>query len=87
MFKNIFEKYGIKFHFTPMGDAKKVSSLVNDNTKLVWVETPTNPMMNIIDIEEMAKVARSANAWLCVDNTFATPYLQSPLDLANDHFY
>lgn len=84
LFKTIFEKYGIKFHFTGMGDADAVRTLVNENTKLIWVETPTNPMMNIIDIRAMAAVAKSAGAWLCVDNTFATPYLQNPLDLGAD---
>ncbi len=67
-----------------MGDAEAVRTLVNENTKLIWVETPTNPMMNIIDIRAMAAVAKSAGAWLCVDNTFATPYLQNPLDLGAD---
>jgi cystathionine beta-lyase len=61
-----------------------VEALVNENTKLIWVETPTNPMMNIIDIEAMAQIAKSAKALLCVDNTFATPYLQNPLDLGAD---
>jgi cystathionine beta-lyase/cystathionine gamma-synthase len=84
LFKTIFEKYGIVFHFTGMSDVKLVESLVNKNTKLIWVETPTNPMMKIIDIKAMAKVAKKANAWLCVDNTFATPYLQNPLDLGAD---
>lgn len=84
LFRTIFEKYGIKFHFTPMGDPAKVAGLVNENTKLIWVETPTNPMMNIIDIEAMAKIAKSSGAWLCVDNTFATPYLQNPIDLGAD---
>jgi len=84
LFNTIFAKYGIKFHFTSMGDVEEVKALVNSNTKLIWVETPTNPMMNIVDIEAMAKVAKEANAWLCVDNTFATPYLQNPLDLGAD---
>ena len=84
IFKTIFEKYGIKFHFVDMNNVANVEALVNKNTKLIWVETPTNPMMNIIDIEEMAKVAKKANAMLAVDNTFATPYLQNPLDLGAD---
>jgi len=84
IFKTIFEKYGIKFHFVDMNNVANVEALVNENTKLIWVETPTNPMMNIIDIEEMAKVAKKANAILAVDNTFATPYLQNPLDLGAD---
>lgn len=84
LFKTIFEKYGIVFHFVGMADASEVEAMVNANTKLIWVETPTNPMMNIIDIEAMAMVAKKANAMLCVDNTFATPYLQTPLDLGAD---
>lgn len=84
LFRTIFEKYGIKFHFTGMTDIAAVEALVNRNTKLIWVETPTNPMMNVIDIVAMAKIAKGAGAWLCVDNTFATPYLQNPLDLGAD---
>ena len=84
LFKTIFEKYGIKFHFVGMSDASEVEAAVNKNTKLIWVETPTNPMINIIDIEAMAKISKSAGAMLCVDNTFATPYLQNPLDLGAD---
>jgi cystathionine beta-lyase/cystathionine gamma-synthase len=67
-----------------MQDPAAVAALVNENTKLIWVETPTNPMMNIIDIKAMADIAKKANAMLCVDNTFATPYLQNPLDLGAD---
>ena len=84
LFKTIFEKYGIKFHFVGMSDPSEVEAAVNKNTKLIWVETPTNPMINIIDIEAMAKISESAGAMLCVDNTFATPYLQNPLDLGAD---
>ena len=84
LFKTIFEKYNIKFHFVGMSDAEVVKDKLTQNTKLIWVETPTNPMMNIIDIEEMSKVSKEANALLCVDNTFATPYLQNPLDLGAD---
>jgi cystathionine beta-lyase len=84
LFNTIFGKYGIKFHYVGMENPGDVEALVNENTKLIWVETPTNPMMNIIDIEAMAKIAKKANAWLCVDNTFATPYLQNPLDLGAD---
>ena len=81
IFRTIFEKYGIKFHFINMQDVDAVAALVNENTKMIWVETPTNPMMNIIDIEAMAEISKAAGAMLCVDNTFATPYLQNPLDL------
>jgi cystathionine beta-lyase len=84
LFKTIFEKYGIVFHFVGMQDAASVEAFVNENTKLIWVETPTNPMMNIVDIEVMAAIAKKAGAMLCVDNTFATPYLQNPLDLGAD---
>lgn len=84
IFNTIFAKYGLIFHFVDMQDPTAVEALVNANTKLIWVETPTNPMMNIIDIKAMAAIARKANAMLCVDNTFATPYLQNPLDLGAD---
>ena len=84
IFRTIFEKYGIKFHFVNMQDVSAVAALVNEHTKMIWVETPTNPMMNIIDIEAMAKISKAAGALLCVDNTFATPYLQNPLDLGAD---
>lgn len=84
LFRTIFEKYGIKFHFVGMTDPAAVEAKINENTKLIWVETPTNPMMNIIDIEAMAAIAKKAGAILCVDNTFATPYLQNPLDLGAD---
>lgn len=84
IFNTIFAKYGLIFHFVDMQDPTAVEALVNANTKLIWVETPTNPMMNIIDIKAMAAIAHKANAMLCVDNTFATPYLQNPLDLGAD---
>lgn len=84
LFRKIFEPFGIKFHFLAMAEADSISEMVNDNTKLIWVETPTNPMMNIIDIEAVSKLAKKHNALLVVDNTFATPYLQRPLDLGAD---
>jgi len=84
IFKSIFEQYGIKFHFVPMGNSKEVEKVVNNKTKLIWVETPTNPTMQIIDLKEMSRIAKANNAWLAVDNTFATPYLQTPLDLGAD---
>lgn len=84
IFNTIFAKYGIKFHFVGMETVEEVKAKVNSNTKLIWVETPTNPMMNVVDIAAMAEVAKSAGAWLAVDNTFATPYLQNPLDLGAD---
>lgn len=84
IFNTIFAKYGLIFHFVDMQNPAAVEALVNENTKLIWVETPTNPMMNIIDIEAMAQISKRAGALLCVDNTFATPYLQNPLDLGAD---
>lgn len=84
IFTTIFAKYGIVFHFVDMQNPESVKALVNDKTKLIWVETPTNPMMNIIDIAAMSAIAKSCGAWLAVDNTFATPYLQTPLDLGAD---
>lgn len=84
IFKTIFEKYGIVFHFVDMLDVQNVKHTINGNTKLIWVETPTNPMMNIIDVEATAKIAKEAGVMLAVDNTFATPYLQNPLDQGAD---
>jgi cystathionine beta-lyase len=84
IFTTIFEKYGIKFHFVSMHDTSEIEAKINSNTKLIWVETPTNPMMNIIDIEAVSKVSKANNCILAVDNTFATPYLQNPLDLGAD---
>ncbi len=84
IFKTIFEKYGIVFHFVDMQNTTEVERLTNENTKIIWVETPTNPMMNIIDISAMSIIAKKVGALLCVDNTFATPYLQTPLDLGAD---
>ncbi|WP_417609496.1 cystathionine gamma-synthase [Owenweeksia hongkongensis] len=84
LFIKIFEPLGIKFHFVDMDNADKIGDYVNENTKIIWVETPTNPMMNIIDIKAMSKVAKAAHALLVVDNTFATPYLQRPLEMGVD---
>jgi len=84
IFKTIFEKYGIKFHFVNMQNPSEVDALLNEKTKLIWVETPTNPMMNIVDIKAMSNLAKKIGAMLAVDNTFATPYLQTPLDLGAD---
>lgn len=84
LFTSIYEKYGIQFHFVNMHNTQEVEAKISQNTKLIWVETPTNPMMNIVDIEAMAKIAKKSNAWLTVDNTFATPYFQNPLDLGAD---
>jgi len=84
IFNSIFEPYGIKFHFVGMDDTKEIESLVNENTKMLWAETPTNPMLNIIDIEKLSKISSENNLIFVVDNTFATPYLQRPLDLGAD---
>ena len=84
LFTTIFAKYGIKFHFVDMSNPTIIEQFISENTKLIWVETPTNPMMNIIDIEAVSKIAKKAGALLAVDNTFATPYLQTPLDLGAD---
>ncbi len=84
IFKTIFEKYGIVFHFVDMLDIQNFKNAINENTKLIWVETPTNPMMNIIDVEATAKLAKETGVLLAVDNTFATPYLQNPLDQGAD---
>jgi cystathionine gamma-lyase len=84
LFTSIFKRYGIKFHFVPMGEASEVAKHVNANTKLIWVETPTNPMMKIIDIKAMSTIAKQAGAILAVDNTFATAYLQRPIEFGAD---
>src|SRR5690625_2905055 len=84
LFKQIFEKYGIKFHFIGMENAETVEKYITPNTKLIWTETPTNPMLNIIDIEAIGKIAKAKNILFAVDNTFATPYLQQPLNLGAD---
>lgn len=84
LFTQVFENFGIKFHFTGMSDPNRIKNLINVKTKMIWVETPTNPMMNIIDIKSLSEIAKSKNILLAVDNTFATPFLQQPLDLGAD---
>lgn len=84
LFKTIFEKYGIVFHFVDMTNVKAIEEKVNVNTKLIWVETPTNPLLNIIDIEAVSQISKARGAMLGVDNTFASPYIQNPLDLGAD---
>jgi len=84
LFTKVFQKYGIDFDFVDMQDPENVAKVVSSKTRMVWVETPTNPMVNIIDIAAVAKIAKKAGAWTVVDNTFATPYLQQPLDLGAD---
>ena len=84
LFTQVFENFGIKFHFTGMSDPNRIKNLINVKTKMIWVETPTNPMMNIIDIKSLSEIAKSKNILLAVDNTFATPFLQQPLNLGAD---
>jgi len=84
MFSRVYKDSGIKFHFVDMTNIDKLKSLINESTKLIWVETPTNPLMKLADIQEIAKITKEHKIWLAVDNTFATPYLQKPLDLGAD---
>ncbi|MDG2138657.1 MAG: cystathionine gamma-synthase [Flavobacteriales bacterium] len=84
IFTKVFERLGIKFHFTGMNNIEQIESLVNSKTKMIWAETPTNPMLNIINIKELSKISSKNNLIFVVDNTFATPYLQRPLDLGAD---
>ena len=84
MFTKIFAKYGIEFTYVDTTDVLNIEKAITPKTKLIWIETPTNPLMNITDIEAVASIAKKANAWLCVDNTFASPYLQNPLDFGAD---
>ena len=84
LFTKIFSVYGIKFHFIGMHDLNSIEKLINQNTKLIWAETPTNPMLNICDISGLSRISKKHKILLAVDNTFATPYLQRPLDLGAD---
>ena len=84
LFTKVWERYNIKFIYVDTTNPANVQAAVTTHTKLIWVETPTNPLMNITDIEAIAGIAKSANALLCVDNTFASPYLQNPIDLGAD---
>jgi cystathionine beta-lyase/cystathionine gamma-synthase len=84
LFTKIFEKFGIKFIYVDTTNVANIQAAVTSNTKLIWVETPTNPLMNITDIAAVAQIAKAAKALLCVDNTFASPYLQNPLNFGAD---
>lgn len=84
IFTRVFEKYGIRFRFEDLSDPGSLETLPNHRTRLIWVETPSNPLMQIIDIQACARVARHDGILLCVDNTFASPYLQNPLELGAD---
>ncbi len=84
MFRRVFEKFGIKFHFIDLSNPENISQLLNENTKLLWLETPSNPLMRIIDIKAYTAIAKKHDILVAVDNTFASPYLQNPLDLGAD---
>ena len=84
LFTKIFEGFGLKFHFVGMNEVAQVEAAINKNTKLIWVETPTNPMMNVVDISSIAALAKQHQLLLAVDNTFASPYIQQPLNLGAD---
>lgn len=84
MFKRVFERFGIKFHFIDLTQATALNAYINAKTKLIWLETPSNPLMNIIDIKACVDIAKKNNIIVAVDNTFASPYLQNPLDLGAD---
>ena len=84
IFTKIFANYGIKFHFLDLSDPAIIYDYVNENTKMVWIETPTNPTMQVVDIEAVSKISKEKNLMLVVDNTFASPYLQNPMDMGAD---
>jgi len=84
LFTRFYEDMGIRFHFISMHDMEVFESKINTNTKLVWIETPTNPLMKLADIEAIAAITKKHQILFAVDNTFATPYLQKPLDLGAD---
>lgn len=83
LFSKVFEKFGIKFHYVDM-QAATVASRINERTRLIWIETPTNPLLNVVDIGAIAGQVKGRSVLVCVDNTFASPYLQNPLDLGAD---
>ena len=84
MFSKIYEPFGIKFHYINLYDAENIKSYINANTKLIWAETPTNPTLKIVDIAAVSAIAKANNLLLAIDNTFASPYLQNPLDMGAD---
>lgn len=84
IFTKIYGRYGLKFHFTDMNHPSNVEALITENTKLIWIETPTNPMLNVVDIKAIVAIAKAKGILVCVDNTFASPYLQTPLDMGAD---
>ena len=84
LFEKVFKKFGLKFVFTDLRNLNEIENLISNKTKLIWVETPTNPMINIVDIEGLSKICKTNNLLLAVDNTFSTPFLQKPIDLGAD---
>jgi len=84
LMNSLYGKYGIKFHFVGMDNMSALEQVINSNTKMIWVETPTNPMLNIVDIKAVCDLVKDKDIQVCVDNTFASPYLQTPLDLGAD---
>ncbi|MEO1256738.1 MAG: aminotransferase class I/II-fold pyridoxal phosphate-dependent enzyme, partial [Bacteroidota bacterium] len=84
LFTKVFSKYGIKFTFVDMQDVSNITTAITDKTKLIWAETPTNPMMNIVDIKAITDIGKQNDVKVVVDNTFASPYLQNPLDMGAD---
>lgn len=84
IFTKIFANYGIKYHFIDWSNPENINNYINEKTKMVWIETPTNPTMQVVDIKAVAKIAKAHNLLMVVDNTFASPYLQNPIDLGAD---
>jgi cystathionine beta-lyase len=84
LFTKIFEDFGLKFHFVPMSNTAAIADAITEKTKLIWVETPTNPMMNVIDIKAVVELVQDKDIWVAVDNTFASSYIQQPLTMGAD---
>ncbi len=84
LFTKVFQKFGIRFHYVDMFDVNNIAKHINNNTKLIWLETPTNPLMNVVDISAVTSMVKGKKIIVCVDNTFASPYLQNPLDHGAD---
>jgi cystathionine beta-lyase len=84
LFTKIFEDFGLKFHFVSMSNTAAIADAITEKTKLIWVETPTNPMMNVIDIKAVVELVQDKDIWVAVDNTFASSYIQQPLTMGAD---
>ncbi|MDA0196290.1 MAG: cystathionine gamma-synthase [Bacteroidetes bacterium] len=84
IFTKVYQSYGLKFHFTDLTKIEEVRKLITDKTRMIWIETPTNPMMRVIDIQAISALKKGKNILVAVDNTFASPYIQQPLDLGAD---